>query len=73
MEYNFVFRTRIILIAVAFSVLVIVCRLYYVQIIKGEVYRSKAENQYIKPSTQGSDRGSIFLHLKMVIKSQLRP
>ncbi len=64
MEYNFVFRTRIILIAVAFSVLVIVCRLYYVQIIKGEVYRSKAENQYIKPSTQGSDRGSIFFTLK---------
>ncbi len=64
MESNFVFRTRIILACISFFVLVIVFRLYYVQIIKGDTYISKAEKQYVKPNVKGFDRGSIFFTLK---------
>lgn len=64
MEFNFVKRTRIILIGISVIALIIVSRLYYIQVIKGDFYISKADKQYIKPNQKNFDRGSIFFSLK---------
>lgn len=58
-------RTRLRSISVALYgvVLVFIIALYYHQIIRGDVYRDKANHQYIRPSNV-FDRGDIFLTQK---------
>ena len=60
MDYNFAFRIRIIVVCTFLCALVIVARLYHVQILYGEVYEKKAQKQYLKPSLANMNRGSIF-------------
>ncbi len=60
MDYNFAFRIRIIVACTFLCALVIVARLYHVQILYGEVYEKKAQKQYLKPSLANMNRGSIF-------------
>ncbi len=50
-------------IALAFSLILIV-RLFFVQIINGEDYSRRADRQYIKPSSDILSRGTIFFQEK---------
>lgn len=68
MNSNLVFRIRIILGCVVFVALVIVTKLFFVQIISGSEYSATADRQYIKPQTSNFDRGSIFFSSKDGIK-----
>ncbi|MDB5259321.1 MAG: hypothetical protein JWO73_529 [Candidatus Taylorbacteria bacterium] len=57
-------RIRIILGIVVFVALILVAKLYSVQIMHGSDYQSKADRQYVKPNTTLFDRGSIFFETK---------
>jgi cell division protein FtsI/penicillin-binding protein 2 len=57
-------RVRIILGAVAFFALVLVGKLYSVQIVHGDEFQKKADRQYAKPNTVLFDRGSVFFKAK---------
>lgn len=64
MNVNSLTRIRVILIIFCFFALVIVLKLYSLQIINNESYVLKANAQYEKPSNSIFDRGSIFFELK---------
>lgn len=52
----------IIILSVA---IIIVCRLFFVQVVRGNLYRQEANNQYIGHQENGSlDRGGIFFQKK---------
>lgn len=57
---HFTLRTRVILGAVLFIALMLVVRLYFLQIVHGSEYRMQAADQYINASSGFYDRGSIF-------------
>jgi cell division protein FtsI (penicillin-binding protein 3)/stage V sporulation protein D (sporulation-specific penicillin-binding protein) len=48
--------------------LIIVGRLYQIQIVQGDTYSEKADRQYARPVTANFDRGSIFFSSKEGIK-----
>lgn len=64
MNSNLVNRIRIILGLVAFAALIIITRLYFIQVIKGNEYRAKADGQYVKEQDKTLDRGTIFFQNK---------
>ncbi len=64
MNVNSLTRIRVILIIFCFFALVIVLKLYSLQIINNESYVQKANAQYEKPANSIFDRGSIFFELK---------
>ena len=53
-------RARFIGIAFCLAALVLVSKLYIVQIVHGDEYRARADRQYARPSQGAWDRGSIF-------------
>jgi cell division protein FtsI/penicillin-binding protein 2 len=57
-------RIRFIGIIVAGVALLYAARLYYVQIIKGDSYRSQADAQYVSQSSPIFDRGAIYFTTK---------
>lgn len=59
-----VFRIRFVSICIILVSLFIVARLYLVQIISGEQYASRADRQYVSPTTGVFDRGTIFFQAK---------
>lgn len=65
---SFVYRIRFITAIVCICAVVIIGRLYHVQIVNGDEYIDKAERQYVKPSSAVFDRGSIFFVSKEGIK-----
>ncbi len=64
MNVNSVLRIRIILAVFCVFGLLIVSKLYSLQIINKETYIQKANAQYEKPTSSNFDRGSIFFELK---------
>ncbi len=60
MRTDFSLRLRIIFAGFTLVVLVVVFRLYSVQIVQGEAYVARAESQYYKTSTVLTPRGTIF-------------
>lgn len=56
------FASRIRIIAVLFAVIAVILlgRLYELQVINGKEYRAKAEAQYVKQSPNQVDRGTIY-------------
>jgi len=52
-------RLRFLSFGVIFVALILGVRLYYVQIVQGDIYRQKAEHQYVAGANY-FDRGSIF-------------
>lgn len=64
MKSNSVFRIRIILGFLLVAVLILVGRLYTLQIMSGEDFRLRAERQYLQPSEQIFSRGTIFFENK---------
>jgi cell division protein FtsI/penicillin-binding protein 2 len=57
-------RIRIISIAILIFALILLSRLYFVQVIYGGEYSDKAERQYSRPNKSLFDRGSIFFEDK---------
>ena len=57
-------RTRLIFIFLVAIALVLLTRLYFVQVIHGQEYVDRADRQYVSPSNQLFNRGSIFFQNK---------
>ncbi|MDQ5893693.1 MAG: hypothetical protein QG640_705 [Patescibacteria group bacterium] len=68
MNSNSVLRIRLIVIGICCCALIIIGKLYWVQIVQGEVYSEKADRQYVRPAVSNFDRGSIFFTSKDGIK-----
>ncbi|MBY0538969.1 penicillin-binding protein 2 [Patescibacteria group bacterium] len=64
MRSRFAFRVRLIAIGCAIIALILLVRLYDLQVVKGKEYRERAEAQYVKQSPNQVDRGSIFFTSK---------
>ncbi len=62
-------RIYLIFLIYFFISLIIIAQLYRVQIVQGESYSKKAENQHIRPSSNIFDRGSIYFSDKNGKKS----
>jgi len=60
MKSNFLPRIRIISIFVFLFAVLIICRLYLLQIVDHKIYSSKADRQYMSSNDSLFDRGSIF-------------
>jgi stage V sporulation protein D (sporulation-specific penicillin-binding protein) len=58
--------TRIRIISIAFIVfaLFLVTKLYFVQIVSGNVFKERADRQYVRPAGGVFDRGTIFFQSK---------
>lgn len=61
---TFVLRVRLVAIACVFGALLIVARLYSLQIMNGDAYAARANEQYVLPQTPLIDRNSIFFSTK---------
>jgi cell division protein FtsI/penicillin-binding protein 2 len=61
---NSVLRIRLILLCIVLFSLVLVAKLYDIQIIHGNIYAQEANHQYVKPDTTIFDRGTIFFTSK---------
>ncbi len=62
-------RIRILLVFPCIFAVIIIARLYYLQIISGEQYTVKADNQYIRNSDNLLDRGTIFFQGKEGVRA----
>lgn len=60
MRASFAFRVRIIALALLVVGLILIGRLYTLQVLNGEKYHDQAESQYAHSSANYFDRGSIF-------------
>ncbi|MBL4644555.1 MAG: penicillin-binding protein 2 [Candidatus Pacebacteria bacterium] len=57
---HFVWRTRVILGAILLVAVLLVVRLYFLQVVHGSEYRTQATDQYVSSSGGFYDRGGIF-------------
>ncbi len=64
MRGRLVLRVRLLSIGMVFVAIVLVGRLYQLQIIKGDEYARKAEGQYMEAVTDDAPRGEIFFKKK---------
>ncbi len=64
MKSSFIFRTRIILVLILLFGLILIAKLFYVQIVHSEFYSEKAEHQYATPSGDIYERGNIYFSRK---------
>lgn len=68
MTYNFLKRIRIVLAVFFLIAVIIVCRIFWIQIINKDFYTAKSENQYSNQTSTIFDRGSIFFESKDKVK-----
>lgn len=64
MKSRFVIRVRIVSVLLILFALVLVGKLYLVQIVQGKDFSDKADRQYSKPQSNIFSRGSIFFQTK---------
>lgn len=64
MKSKFQFRVRLLFALVVVVALTLVANLYTVQIIKGDIYKEKAERQYVSSPKTIFDRGKIYFSNK---------
>lgn len=64
MRQSMVFRIRFITGAILFLALLLIGRLYYLQVLKNEYYSSRAEKQYVHTKEELFSRGSIYFTTK---------
>lgn len=64
MRAQFRFRIRLVLAFVVCAVLLILTRLYFIQIVDGDEYAQKADRQFASGGSGLFDRGSIYLTRK---------
>lgn len=57
-------RTRLIALGLVLIGALFLVRLFYIQIINGQNYSDQADRQYLRPSANAFDRGSIFFSAK---------
>lgn len=57
---NFVFRVRMLLTGVMVIAVLLLVRLYFVQIVHGDEWEKQAAGQYIAPTAEAEKRGVIF-------------
>lgn len=60
MRSAFRFRLRVLLALIGLFALVLLMRLYYVQVMQGSQYAARAQKQYVAASDTLYDRGSIY-------------
>ena len=60
MRKQFVIRVRLVLLGLLAIAVLLIVRLYFVQIVNGEEYRSEAEGQYVATAGGVEDRGTIY-------------
>ena len=61
---KFAYRIRFIAGAVILIGLVLLGRLYFIQVVHGKDFRAKAESQYVEQATNQIDRGDIYFTTK---------
>ena len=64
MRSKFILRTRILAGCFALVALLLLVRLYFVQIVHGSDYEQDATSQYVEANPDSPDRGSIFFTTK---------
>ncbi|HEV7701821.1 MAG TPA: penicillin-binding protein 2 [Candidatus Paceibacterota bacterium] len=64
MKSSFLYRSRIILVCIIFFSLVLVAKLFFVQIVHGRAYEETALRQYATPSSNIFERGTIYFERK---------
>lgn len=60
MKINHNLRIRLISLGIILIAGLLVSRLFFLQVVRGEVYSAQADSQYFKPVGDAFDRGSIF-------------
>ncbi|MEK7185347.1 MAG: hypothetical protein AAB726_01865, partial [Patescibacteria group bacterium] len=58
------FRVRLIFSLFMLFALVLIAKLYFLQIVSGDEYSSQADRQSLSPGSKTFERGSIFLTTK---------
>lgn len=64
MRPNSISRIRLIFLLMSLFALVLVARLFFIQVINGKAYEEEAENQYVVSARESFDRGEIFFREK---------
>ncbi len=64
MKSKFQFRIRLLFLFIIAVALILVTNLYIIQIVKGQIYKEKAERQYVSPMESVFDRGNIYFSNK---------
>jgi len=64
MNYSFFSRTKILSFCVCIFVLILITKLFLLQVVHKKDYREQADHQYATPSSDIFKRGSIFLKQK---------
>ena len=64
MTYSFIFRSRIILLCLTLFSLILLTKLFWVQIMHGDAYAESADRQYVTPRSDIYERGTIFFKSK---------
>jgi len=60
MTYSFLFRTKILILCIVLFSLVLMAKIFWVQIVHGDAYSELADRQYSTPSGDIFERGTIF-------------
>lgn len=64
MKYKLLERTRILLFCIILIACIFLVKLFYVQVLNGNIYAAEADRQYATPVEQIFDRGNIFFTRK---------
>lgn len=64
MNSNLIPRARFIIYCTVAFAFIILCRLFFIQILNGSMYEERAQKQYIKPISNTIERGSIYFSQK---------
>ncbi|OGJ04177.1 hypothetical protein A3G06_00490 [Candidatus Nomurabacteria bacterium RIFCSPLOWO2_12_FULL_46_14] len=64
MKSSFLFRTRILFFCIFIFAVVLVTKLFFVQIVRGNSYSELADRQYYTPSSNIFERGTIYFQKK---------
>lgn len=59
-----VLRIRLLLVLICVWALILVARLYHIQVIQGKEYTKLGDAQYVRPEHEAFERGSIFFEAK---------
>jgi cell division protein FtsI/penicillin-binding protein 2 len=57
-------RIRIITICTIVFVLLLITKLYFIQIVRGQDFKDRADRQYLRPTGNMYDRGNIYFKTK---------
>jgi len=64
MKSSFLFRTRIIFFCISVFALILITKLFLVQVVHGSSYSERADRQYATPSSNIFERGTIYFSRK---------